>query len=124
MKMGISSAVVRLISSSRDLCRHTREKEVRVKNAGDRKKRTHLNMSLEKAVTAGQQQISLYLCHVCKGKVGFGVFLVVLDNFKKLCLPLHSHSELDIVARIVVEGEGQDESLSIGVVYIWVEQDG
>ncbi len=74
-------------------------------------------------MTAGQQQILLYLCHVCKGEVGGRVFLVGLDNFKKLCLPLHSHFELGVAARIVVEGEGQDESLSTGVVVIWKKQD-
>lgn len=80
--------------------------------------------SLEKAVTAGERQVLLYLCHVCKGEVAGWVFLVVLDNFKKLCLPLHSHFELGVVASIVVEGEGQDESLSIGEVIIWEKQAG
>lgn len=65
-------------------------------------------MSLEKAVTAGQQQILLYLCHVCEREIGQRAFLVVLDNFKKLTLPLHRHFELGIIASIVVEGEGQD----------------
>lgn len=50
----------------------------------------------------------LYLCHVGKGEVGGRVFLVVLDNFEKLFLPLHSHIELGVATGIVVEGEGQD----------------
>lgn len=62
--------------------------------------------------------VSLYLCHVCKGKVAGGVFLVVLNNFKKLCLPLHGHSEFGAGPSIVVEGEGHDESLSIGKIII------
>lgn len=59
-----------------------------------------------------------YLCHICKGEVGGRVFLVILDNFKKLFLPLHGHFKLGVVASIIVEGECQDESLSIGVVII------
>lgn len=65
----------------------------------------------------------LYLCHECKGEVGGRAFLVILDNFKKLFLPLHGHFKLGVAASVVVEGEGQDESLCIGVVVIWEKQD-
>lgn len=61
----------------------------------------------------------LYLCHVCKSEVGVRVSLVFLDNFEKLCLPLHSHFELDVGTKVVVEGEGHDQSFSIGIIIIW-----
>lgn len=70
-------------------------------------------------VTAGQQQISLYLCHICEGEIGRRAFLVILDNFKELGLPLHRHIELGVITSIVVEREGHKQSLSIGVVLIW-----
>lgn len=63
----------------------------------------------------------MYFCHVCKGEVGRRIFLVFLDNFKKLCLPLHCHFELDVISSIVVKGEGQDESFGIGVVLIYLK---
>lgn len=65
----------------------------------------------------------LYLCHVCKCEVVGGALLVVLDNFKKLFLPLHGHFKLWVVASIVVEGEGHDQSLGIGEVVIWEKRD-
>lgn len=65
----------------------------------------------------------LYLCHVCKSEVASRVFLVILDNSKKLFLPLHSHIKLGVVASIVIEGEGHDEGLSISVVIICEKQD-
>ena len=68
-------------------------------------------------MTAGQKQMLLYLCHVREGKVGFGVVLVLLDNVEKLLLPLHRHFELDVVASIVVKGEGEDEGLCISEVF-------
>lgn len=49
-----------------------------------------------------------YLCHVCKGEVGSRVSLVFLDDFEKLCLPLHSHFELGVVTSVVVKGKSQD----------------
>lgn len=64
----------------------------------------------------------LYLCHVRKSEVASRVFLVFLHNSKKLFLPLHSHIKLGVVACIVVEGEGHDESLSVSVVIIWEKQ--
>lgn len=70
----------------------------------------------------GGQQIKLYLCHVCEGEVSGYVFLVVLDNFKEFFLPLHRHFELDVVASIVVEGEGHNERLGIGELFIWDKQ--
>lgn len=57
-------------------------------------------------LTAGQKQLVYYLCHVCKGEVGGRVFLVLLDNSKKLCLPLHRYFELGVVSSKVVKGEG------------------
>lgn len=75
-------------------------------------------MPLEK-VKAGQQQVSLYLCHICEGEIGQRAFLVILDNFKKLGLPLHRHFELGVITSIVVEREGHNQSLSIGVILIW-----
>lgn len=63
-------------------------------------------------------KIRMYLCHVCKGEVSRSIFLVFLDNFKKLCLPLHRHFKLGVVSSIVVEGEGQDESFGVGEVII------
>jgi len=68
-------------------------------------------------------QYLLHLCHVCKGEFGCWVLLVGLDNFQKLCLPLHRHFELGLVASVVVEGEGQDESLRVGEVVIWKKQE-
>ena len=65
----------------------------------------------------------LYLCHVCKGEVSRWALLIVLDNFKELCLPLQSNFELGVSANIVVERKGQDESLCTGVVFIWEKQD-
>lgn len=62
--------------------------------------------------------IRSYFCHVGKGEVGRSIFLVFLDNFKKLCLPLHCHFELGVISSIVVEGEGQKESFSVGEVLI------
>lgn len=63
-------------------------------------------MLRETFVTAGQKQLAHYLCHVCKGEVGGRVFLVLLDNFKKLFLPLHRYFELGVVSSKVVKGEG------------------
>lgn len=62
--------------------------------------------------------MSLYLCHERKGKVGVGVVPVLLDHINKLLLPLHRHFELDVVASIVVEGEGKDEGLCVSEVFI------
>lgn len=64
-------------------------------------------------------KIKMYLCHVCKGEVGRSIFLVFLDNFKKLCLPLHCHFKLGVVSSIVVEGKGQEESFGVGEVLIF-----
>lgn len=66
-----------------------------------------------------KQQILLYLWHVSEGEVGGGVFLVFLDNFKKLFFPLQRHFKLGVVARVVVEGECHEESLGVAVVLIW-----
>lgn len=62
--------------------------------------------------------IRMYLCHVCKGEVAKSILLVFLDNFKKLCFPLHRHFKLSVVSSIVVEGEGQDESFGVGEILI------
>lgn len=67
-------------------------------------------------------KIRMYLCHVCKGKVGRRIFLVFLDNFKKLFLPLHRHFKLDVISSIVVEGEGQDQSFGVGEVLIYLKK--
>lgn len=77
------------------------------------------NMPLK---TKTPKKIRLYLCHVCKGEVGRRIFLVFLDNFKKLCLPLHRHFKLGVLSSIVVEGEGQEESFSVSEFLICLKK--
>lgn len=75
-------------------------------------------MQKTNSTLCGSLNFSQYLCHVCKGEVGVGISLVLLDDFQELALPLQSHFEPRILTIIVVQGEGQDESLCIGVVLI------
>lgn len=114
MKIGMSSAVVRLISSSKDLCvavvaEHGEVKGYLVKD--------YSNCIF--AICCDNVDFFFYLCHVRESEIAVRALLVFLNNFEKFLLPLHGHFKFGVVAGVVIEGEGSDQSLSVCIVVTW-----
>lgn len=99
--MGISSAVVLFISSSKDLCRAPDSLIMRLLNT---------DISDHYSIWSAASHLS----HVGKCEVCVWVFLIFLHDFKEPTFPLFNHLKFNISSCIIVQGEGKDQGLSSG----------